>query len=182
VSFAGRVWRYLIVVLPAVVSASCSPPGDEADIGRAVAAALDTTMGSPIAIVDEYWCRVGEEPCRDRPGHVAASRVDATPTVSAFAEARGIPVVRYDGGSAPQCPWADSAEEEGGLWAEFKQPPQITRDSALVLVSTICGDGQRAFQQVHEYVLQRGNGGWTVVGRSLITITRAMLGERSGSA
>lgn len=91
---------------------------------------------------------------------------------AAFAEVRGIPVVRYEDAEFPACPWSESREggTESGLWAEFVRPPSIEGDSARVQVATVCMAGS-GFEQVHEFLLHFDAAGWKVVRRRLISIT-----------
>lgn len=155
--------------LPMACQAQAGP--DLEQIAQAMALVLDSLNGLPTMIMDEYRCRYREEPCRERPGHVPASLLDASPLAEAFGKARGIPVVHYGGRGRAVCAWIESAAGEAGMWAEFEQPPSIRGDSARVTLATGCGDGRKAFEQVHEFILHLEGAKWRVVLRRLLSIT-----------
>ena len=165
-----RAWSILVALWLAGCSAGQHPDGLDG-IGRAVASNLDSSNGLPTAVLDEYLCDSRVEPCRDREDHWDASLVDASTLVSAFAEARAIPVERYSG-YGPRCEWSEASDTRPvGLWADFLQP-EIVGDSARVELMTGCVADQQAFSQIHEFVLERDEEGvWGVVSRRLLSIT-----------
>lgn len=163
-------WRILVVLCLAGCTAAQGP--DDLDgIGRAVASNLDSTNGFPTAVLDEHVCQFRVEPCRDREGHLGASLIDASTLVSAFAEAVRIPVERYSG-HGPRCEWDETSDAVPvGLWAEFLEP-EIQGDSARVELYTRCSEAGAAFEQLHEFVLERNEEGvWEVASRRLRSIT-----------
>jgi hypothetical protein len=142
-----------------------------AEVGRAIAPELDELNAVPIGVLDEFRCHYRIEPCRERKGHINASLVDASALVSSFAEARGIPVSRYEDVVAPFCHWFAEEGEAAGLYAEFVAPPQVEGDSARVELATGCRTPESAFEQSHEFILRRENGSWIVAERRLTSVT-----------
>jgi hypothetical protein len=47
----------------------------------------------------------------------------------------------------------------------------LEADSARVELATGCAAGHDAFEQIHEFVLRRDGRGWSVVRRTLTSIT-----------
>lgn len=160
----------VLVVLPFVIGCASQEEDNLAGIARAIAPELDSLNGLPTAVLDEYRCHSSVETCRERDGHVPASPMDATAMATGFADARGIPVVRYEDAEVPECPWREGPTAQSGLWAEFVEPPVIEGGLARVELATGCVNGA-AFEQVHEFVLLLDDGQWKVVRRRLISIT-----------
>ena len=150
---------------------SCDSTNDESlrQIAEAIALELDSLNGLPTVVLDEYLCRIAEERCRERVGHPPASLVDATKFVSAFANARQIPVARYEEAGHPECRWAQPTNR--GMWAEFAGPPEIDGTTAEVDLITGCVERGAVFEQVHRFTLRNDGARWVVVDRSLISIT-----------
>lgn len=168
----GRALALAIVLAIGTVS-SCEESEDEAfaRIARAVALKLDSLNGLPTAVLDEYRCAHGVESCRERQGYESASLLDASAMTSAFADARGISIIRFGEGSLPTCPWFEGAGDPIGLWAEFTRPPLLVEgDSARVSLATVCMESA-GFEQVHDFLLHYEDGEWRVVLRQLNSIT-----------
>ena len=167
----GRALTLAIVLAIGTVS-SCAQSEDEAfvRIARAVALKLDSLNGLPTAVLDEYRCDYGVESCRERQGYESASLLDASAMTSAFADARGISIMRFGEGSFPTCPWFEGAGDRSGLWAEFTRPPLVEGDSARVSLATVCMESA-GFEQVHDFLLHNEDGEWRVVLRQLNSIT-----------
>jgi hypothetical protein len=167
-----RVAALFVILVMLPFATGCAPPDTEslAGIARAIAPELDTSNGLPTAVLDEYRCDPPTESCRERTRYVHASPMDATVITTAFAEARGIPTVRYEVTEFPSCVWDDRGAAPTGLWAEFVGPPSIQGDSARVELATVCMD-RSGFEQVHEFLLHFDEGEWKVARRRLISIT-----------
>jgi hypothetical protein len=161
-----------LMTLPVLSGCASQEQDPFADIGRAIAPQVDSLNGVPTAVLDEYRCDASGEACRTRAGDIPASALDASMIAAAFAEIRGIPVVRREDAELPRCSWSESEQggTASGLWAEFVRPPSIKGDSAQVQVATVCM-ARSGFEQVHEFVLHFDAVGWKVVRRRLISIT-----------
>jgi hypothetical protein len=170
------VARLLMLTSLAAFGACGSPPAEEAAIGRAIASHLDPLNGLPTAVLSGYQCQSAAEPCR------VAGNPSTSAMITAFAEARQIPVLRSGEAATPRCAWAADGGETPGLWAEFVEPPRLQGDTARVLVATACA-AEEAFEQVHEFILHRRGPEWSVEQRLLrsITCARSTPASSSGS-
>ena len=122
-------------------------------IARAIAEAADGVGETHVAVLDEYICQHSVENCLERPNHIGASRLDATGSLTAFAEAKGIRVDHWSG-SAPAC--------GVGMFAEFMQP-EVHGDSARVEMWNGCTDADGVGRgSIWEFTLRAEGGRWAV--------------------
>jgi hypothetical protein len=163
-----RLSACVVLLLSGVTAAVAQSPDVLAAVGQAIAADLDFTNGAPIVVVAGY----AEGGQRD----VHQDPTTSTALASAFAEARGIPLIDAPEGGT-RCSWAPAPGDGPlGLWAQF-YPPELTGDTVRVALSGRCL-AQRTtgliagFRQVHLFVVaKRETGAWEVVERQLMSIT-----------
>ena len=159
----GRVGVLCAAWTGLALCAGCAQQDDLGAMGRAVAAAVDTTNGHPVLILKGYpsW------------SDKAADDPDAAALAAGFAAELGIPDAAENQFQSPRCGWAPSAAgTRRELWAQFS-PPVARGDSTVVDLSTGCAvNDNEAFEQVHTFVLMKSETGeWQVVARRLTMIT-----------
>jgi hypothetical protein len=154
----------------AVLLSACGS-SDPAAIGESIATELDPLNGLPTLVVNAFWCDYRTEECLPGSGNPGASPIDATPLAGGLARALGIPLVGVEDVGPPVCDWNRDGGEPRGLYAQFLRPPILEADSARVELATGCAAGHDAFEQIHEFVLRRDGRGWSVVRRTLTSIT-----------
>jgi len=168
-------WRYRAgacrVAAFAVLLSACGA-AHQSQIGEAIAADLDPLNGLPTLVVNAFWCDFRTEACLPRSGSQGASPLDATPLAGPLARAQSISLVEVETFGPPVCTWSRGREGPRGLYAQFLRPPVVEADSARVELATGCADDNgAAFEQIHEFLLRREGRGWTVVHRTLSSIT-----------
>jgi hypothetical protein len=158
-------------LLAFVIGCDGVSPTPEDAIAAAVAGELDPVNGLPTVVVNAFWCDVRVEACAPDSGGPSVSPLDATSIATPFAAALELPLVAPRDLVLPICPWVGEAAAEAGMYAQLVRPPAVDDDEGRVSVASGCSDGGAAFEQIHEFTLQRRGAEWVVVDRRLVSIT-----------